>query len=313
MVLFCVCVFLATKQATLQSQGQDLGNSGNSRRPTPKNSKTGSGAFSAPVARLSKWPKNVFFASDFIADKAAAAAGRKRSTIKSSRGTAPRRERNAGEGKKMGRDSRAMGEEALVGRMKENYSTTAFRTSGGGGAFQHQSVRSSEDGEGKRDASVAGDEEAFFLEESASALLLLHSSYFRGARHEEDVVCSLCTLCREAGWIGNPLRVCPDLDPLAVEEIVMERLRRKHHSDVAWQRDHNNSWRCSRPGQHYEEDGFSFEDFYQTLTDVAGLVYPSEAQEERRRAKPGRAMHRLLTEGVLPLAADNQPRRWSPR
>lgn len=304
-------VFLATKQATLQSQ--DVENSANSRRPTPKYSKTASGAFSTPVARLSKWPKNIFFASDFIADKAAAAACRKRSTVKSSRGAAPRCRRNAGEGKKMGRGSRAMGEEAPVDRMKENSSTTVFHTSSGGGAFQQHSVRSSEDGEGRTDVSVAGDEEACFLEESASALLLLHSRFFGGARHEEDVVCSLCTLCREAGWMGNPLGVCPGLDPLVVEEIVMERLRTNHHSDVAWQRDNNNNGGSSRPAQHYEDDGFSFEDFYQILADVAGLVYPREAQEERRRAKPGRAMHRLLTEGVLPLAEDNQPRHWSPR
>ncbi|CBJ27628.1 hypothetical protein Esi_0079_0072 [Ectocarpus siliculosus] len=300
------------RQATLQSQ--DVENSTNSRRPSPKYSKTGSGAFSTPVVRLSKWPKNVFFASDFIADKAAAAACRKRSTGKSSRGgAAPRCRRNAGEGKTMGRGSRAMGEEAPVTRMKENSSTTVFRTSGGGGAFQQHSVRSSVDGEARRDASVAGDEEAFFLEESASALLLLHSRFFGGARHEEDVVCSLCTLCREAGWMGNPLGVCPGLDPLAVEEIVMERLRRNHHTDVAWKRHSNNSGGSSRPAKHYTDDGFSFEDFYQTLADVAGLVYPREAQEERRRAKPGRAMYRLLTEGVLPLAEDNQPRHWSPR
>ncbi|CAN0160666.1 unnamed protein product, partial [Ectocarpus sp. 6 AP-2014] len=300
------------RQATLQSQ--EVGNSTNSRRPSPKYSKTGSGAFSTPVVRLSKWPKNVFFASDFIADKAAAAACRKRSTGKSSRGgAAPRCRRNAGEGKMVGRGARAMGEEAPVARMKENSRTTVFRTSGGGGAFQQHSVRRSVDGEARRDASVAGDEVAFFLEESASALLLLHSRFFGGARHEEDVVCSLCTLCREAGWMGNPLGVCPGLDPLVVEEIVMGRLRRNHHTDVAWQRHSNNSGGSSRPAEHYTDDGFSFEDFYQTLADVAGVVYPREAQEERRRAKPGRAMHRLLTEGVLPLAEDIQPRHWSPR
>ncbi|CAM9751072.1 unnamed protein product [Ectocarpus sp. 12 AP-2014] len=303
------------RQATLQSQrSQDVGNSALSRRPMPKFSKTGSGAFSTPpVARLSKWPKNVFFASDFIADKAAAAAYRKRSTVKSSRGAAPRCRRNAGEGKKMGRGSRVMGEEAPVARMKGNRSTTVFCTSGGGGAFQQKKVRSSEDGEGSTDASIAGDEEAFFLEESASALLLLHSRFFGGAGHEEDVVSSLCTLCREAGWMGDPLGVCPGLDPLVVEEIVMERLRRNHHTHVAWQRHNNNSGGSSRPAQHYEDDGFSFEDFYQILADVAGLVYPREAQEETQRTKPGRAMHRLLTEDVLPLAEDNQPRRWSPR
>ncbi|CAN0510576.1 unnamed protein product [Ectocarpus sp. 12 AP-2014] len=302
------------RKATLQSQrSQDVGNSANSRRPSPKYSETGSGAFSTPVARISKWPKNVFFASDFIADKAAAAACRKRSTVKSSRGAAPRCRRNAGEGKKMGRGSRAMGEEAPVALTKKNSSTIVFRASGGGGTFQQHGVRSCEDGEGRTDASVAGDEEAFFLEESASALLLLHSRFFGGARHEEDVVCSLCTLCREAGWMGNPLGVCPGLDPLVVEEVVMERLRRKHHSDLAWQRHNNNSGGSSRPSQHYENVGISFEDFYQILADVAGLVYPREAQEERRRAKPGRAMHRMLTEGVLPLAEDNQPRRWSPR
>ncbi|CAM9184617.1 unnamed protein product [Ectocarpus sp. 4 AP-2014] len=302
------------QQATLQSQqSQDVGNSANSRRPTPKYSKTGSGAFSTPVARLSKWPKNVFFASDFIADKAAAASSRKRSTVKSSRGAAPRCRRTAGEGKKMGRGSRVMGEGAPVARIKENSSTTIIRTSGGGGEFRQHSVRSSENGEGSTDASVAGDEEALFLEESASALLLLHSRFFGRARHEDDVVSSLCTLCREAGWMGNPLGICPGLDPLVVEEIVMERLRRNHHTEAAWQRHNNNSGGSSRPAQHHEDDGFSFEAFYQILADVAGLVYPRKAQEERQHAKPGRAMHRLLTEGVLPLAEDNQPRRWSPR
>ncbi|CAB1106495.1 unnamed protein product [Ectocarpus sp. CCAP 1310/34] len=306
-------VFLASKQATLQSQqSQDVGNSANSRRPTPTYSKTGSGAFSKPVAHLSKWPKNVFFASDFIADKAAAAACRKRSTVKSSRGAAPRCRRNAGEGKEMGRGSRVLGEKAPVTRMNENRSTTVFCTSGGGRAFQQNSVRSSENGEGSTGASVACDEEALFLEESASALLLLHSRFFGRARHPDDVVSSLCTLCREAGWMGNPLVVC-SLDPLVVEEIVIERLRRNHHTDVGWQRHNNNSGGSSTPAQHYEDYDFSFEDFYQILADVAGLVYSIEAHEERQRAKPGRAMHRLLTEGVLPLAEDNQPRRWSPR
>ena len=57
---------------------------------------------------------------------------------------------------------------------------------------------------------------------------------------------------------------------------------------------------------------FTFEDFYQTLADVACLVYPREAND-KGGDRSGRAMHRLLLEGVLPLAADSRTRVWSPR
>lgn len=75
---------------------------------------------------------------------------------------------------------------------------------------------------------------------------------------------------------------CPDLDPLVLEEMAMARLRE---------------------GIPHSDEEFAFETFYRILADVAGLVYPRE----------GRAMHRLLLEGVLPLATDTEPRLWSPR
>ncbi|CAM9652130.1 unnamed protein product, partial [Pylaiella littoralis] len=78
------------RQATLQHQGRrDAHGSSNShRRHKPAYIDPSPGSFSAPVARLSKWPKNVYFASDFIADKAAAA------TAAGVRRRAPRRRGN---------------------------------------------------------------------------------------------------------------------------------------------------------------------------------------------------------------------------
>lgn len=148
-----------------------------------------------------------------------------------------------------------------------------------------------EDGEGER-----------FLEESASALLHLHSRFFGGTIQEEDIVCRLCMLCREAGWMGSPLRVCPDLDPIVLDDMVVARLREYHCYDAGWRRS-STSRTCAKKDLPFSDGGLSFEAFYRILSQVASLVYPLE----------GRAMHRLLMEGVLPLAADSEPRRWSPR
>lgn len=151
------------------------------------------------------------------------------------------------------------------------------------------------------DAARSG-ERGTFLEESASGLLLLHSRFFGGVRQEEDIVCRLCMLCREAGWMANPLRACPGLDPLVLEKMAVSRLRNTGCCDVV-SRQRNSANDHSKNNLSHPEEVFSFEIFYRILADIATLVYPREEK----------AMHRLLLEGVLPLAADNEPRIWSPR
>lgn len=164
-----------------------------------------------------------------------------------------------------------------------------------------QSIQEHNEREESRPDVVSGKEGGNFLEESASALLLLHSRFFGGMSQEEDIVCRLCTLCREAGWMGNPLRACPGLDPLVLEKMIVARLRSAGRCDLRRQR--NSASGHSKNNLSYSEEVFSFEAFYGILADVATLTYPRE----------GKAMHRLLLEGVLPLAADNEPRIWSPR
>eukprot|EP00752_Nemacystus_decipiens_P006805 g6108.t3 len=274
------------RKATLQDQaGYGIRKSSGSQRRASTFADSNPGPFSAPVARLSKWPKNIFFASDFIAEKAAAAtstsARRRRPRQRTSFSTDARVE------ERDRRTSTGSHSHEPVPRHRVNQGAAACRSSDS----REEAPQSAQREESRPD--VARGEEGgtlTFLEESASALLLLHSRFFGGVRQEEDIVCRLCMLCREAGWMGNPLTASPDLDPLVLEKMVLARLRRTDQSST-------NSL------LHSEDEVFSFEAFYRVLADVATLVYPRE----------GKAMRRLLLEGVLPLAADNEPRMWSPR
>lgn len=232
---------------------------------------------STAVARLSKWPENVYFASDFIAEKAAAPVRARRTAL-------PHGPRTSAIEAPCG---------PHVARTEKKTIPVAPRQSSGGNASrstaavygkQRRTEQTRDHGPKGCKHVTSGGEAGRFLEESASALLLLHSRFFGGISQEEHIVCQLCKLCREAGWMGNTLDLCggPDFDPLVLEELAVARLRE---------------------GIPYSDEEFAFETFYRILADVADLVYPSE----------GRAMHRLLLEGVLPLAADTEPRLWSPR
>ncbi len=216
----------------------------------------------------------MYFASDFIAEKAAPVSARRRASPHGPRASI----------------SEAYGGRHEARTQKKTVRVAPRRSSGGGnvaGAAGHGMHRRTEHTrdhgpEGRKNV-ASGGEAGRFLDESASALLLLHSRFFGGISQEEHIVCYLCKLCREAGWMGNlDIGRCPDLDPLVLEEMAMARLRE---------------------GIPHSDEEFAFETFYRILADVAGLVYPRE----------GRAMHRLLLEGVLPLATDTEPRLWSPR
>lgn len=294
---------LCTNQATLQRQVGEARNSSNSQRRAARYTDPDQGAFSAPVARLSKWPKNIFFASDFIADRVAASGSVRHRATKPSRTTAARCP-NIGPGKSERRSS-AQKVDLHEPRPKEG--STCPGSSGGRRTLQ-QGTEGFADGDGKRDVGVA-EVEVSFIERSARALLVLHSRFFGSVKREDDIVCCLCKLCREAGWMGDPRRQCRALDPLILDELVTEQQRGKQSSE---------SGRRSRGSITYPETKsgsvtFSFEDLYRSLATIATLVYPRATERERESARPGRAMHRLLMEGVLPLAADNQPRQWSPR
>lgn len=245
------------------------------------------------MARLSKWPKNVFFASDFIAEKAAAASS------KSARRRRPRRRSIVETKAESGPRRMIAGHEEAATRISK---ISASCRSWDGRSTRPQRIEGHPERHESRPGAVGGEEGRIFLEESASALLLLHSRFFDGVRHEEDIVCRLCILCREAGWMGNPLCACLDLDPLVLEKMAVARLRSTGRCDVRRQRN-SGSGHSKNNVSHFEEEGLSFEAFYRILADVATLMYPHE----------GKAMHRLLLEGALPLAADNEARVWSPR
>ena len=216
------------------------------------------------MVRFPRWPKNIFFASDFIADRtssAAAAAGAavagatmsptnpryavsKESTNR--RGAAPRQRDDVGASNRdvpstrrymrkapgesisergceaqlpRPRDKRGglrMTEEDIDLESKEqpgNRSTT-------GTTYQYKTTVS-------KMPAATGKKEALFLEESASALLFLHSRFFRGVQRDDDLVCRLCVLCKEAGWMGNPKGAYSGLDPLVLEGLLAERLEAK--------------------------------------------------------------------------------------
>lgn len=251
------------------------------------------------MARLSKWPKNVFFASDFIAEKATAASST------NARRRRPRRHACSTDATKAETDPRTKtgGHEPATGR-RINKDAAACRSSDSNRAVT-QSIQGRVEYEESRLDVARGEEGGTFLEESASALLLLHSRFFGGVRQEEGIVCRLCMLCREAGWMGNPLRASPDLDPLVLEKMIVARVRGTYRCDVRRQRNSASGHRKNNlsNSEVFEEEVFSFEAFYRVLADIATLVYPPE----------GKAMQRLLLEGVLPLAADNESRTWSPR
>lgn len=322
------------------------------------------------MARFRRWPKNVFFASDFIADRirtaaapstaaatstasatstaassaaslaAGAGAGavvagaawssaNPRHTMRESmhRGGAASRPRDGVGTSNMDRPfnrryvSRASGASAsvpsardkvaqrpgdkrLVRMVQEGFGLEDRAQSGNRSTTHNKNAT-------HKVPAVVGKKEALFLEESASALLFLHSRFFRGVHRDEDLVCRLCMLCKEAGWMGNPRGVYSGLDPLVLDRLLAERLEAKKR------RTSKRELQClDCPDRHHRPAAgvleFSFEDFYQTLADIACLVYPREANNEGGD-RSGRAMHRLLLEGVLPLAAGSKPRVWSPR
>lgn len=297
------------KKATLQRKGGHPRNAsklepGCTVRPAP--------GTSVPLVRFSRWPKNIFFASDYIARKVAAPVTAKAPACTVQYGatyskgqTAPRRARSA---EATGRHSsrKTVRQNHVVSRASR---TPAVLPRGGRRLFQtvQEDHDGGENGDGSSGSASApqGRDATVFLEQSASALLLLHTRFFRGVHKEEDLACRLCTLCREAGWMGNPRRLCPELDPFVLDKLLAARFGGKERPERKARR-HNSARRITPDG------AISFEDFYRILADIAALVYPHDAREENR-ARSGRAMHKLLSEGVLPLAADTEPRVWSPR
>lgn len=118
--------------------------------------------------------------------------------------------------------------------------------------------------------------------------------------------------------MGNPRdrdAPCSALDPFAVEELLIVRLRNTKRVSAGKEKmgaEHHTS------GTNYRSSGksgiLSFEEFYGVLSDIAAVVYPRDMEEQQREGvQPTRAMHRLLAEGVLPLAEDPVPRSWAPR
>ncbi|CAM9262703.1 unnamed protein product, partial [Scytosiphon promiscuus] len=293
------------KQATLQRQVGEVRTSSTSQRRTVTYTEPGRGAFSAPVARLSKWPNNIFFASDFIADKAAASRSIRCRATRPSRATAAGCPK-VGPGP-IERRSRVKIDPQEIHLKKE------LTTSGSshGKRVLRRSPRGCADGDVKEDIVGPNLNEGRSMERSASALLLLHSRFFGDVKDEDDIVCCLCRLCREAGWMGQSSKECQTLDALVLKELVVEQQRGKRSTRIAAGRKDRGSDACPRPKN--ENVTFSFEDLYRMLTTIAHHVYPHGAENGRADTRPGWAMHKLLIEGVLPLAADNQPRQWSPR
>lgn len=318
------------------------------------------------MARLPRWPKNVFFASDFIADRAstaaaaaavaAAAAGPTVSSASSAVSSANARHtvrESINRGRLAphlkARGSRTTG--GMASRPKEDAGALnrdrrsdrrsprgapmmsgplgrycAVRRSGDKGEMRVAEEHLGSEGRGKKSGNkstihnsstrkvpaVAGKKEAVFLEESASALLFLHSRFFRGVQRDEDLVCRLCMLCKEAGWMGDHRGVYSGLDPLVLDGLLAERLdakRRRRRKAELQGVEHSDRHRRHRPAGG---GVLSFEDFYQTLVDIACLIYPNKANDQSG-ARSGRAMQTLLVEGAIPLAADNKPRVWFPR
>lgn len=315
-MMFLLCGGMCT-QATLQSQGSSRHNSPEPRYVHPALS-------NAPRStRHSRWFKNVFFASDFIANKVATAtaaaetnndaqcrgAKLKLTREMSTSGRAPQtRDRGVeqsnnkstrGVGKSRSRTSRPSGTIAWGlldrGRLSRRFS-------------EPQDQRKTP--QTCTNPNVAGEGAVGFLEEAASALLLLHSRFFQGVEREEDLVCRMCTMCREAGWMGaNTRNLTSHLDPLVVEELMSVRL---DNTRKTMQCRSKQTPRVCRDRWNASAASLSFEDFYGVLADIAAFVYPRDAKEEAC-ARPGQSLHRLLLEGVLPLAADMEPRLWSPR
>eukprot|EP00903_Cladosiphon_okamuranus_P010738 g10149.t1 len=292
------------RQATLRVEGsKGTRNSSDLQRRASRSRYADPGSFSgslsSPVAHLTKWPKNVFFASDFIAGMAAAPSSTNARRRRPRRGACSTNARKAD-----ARDPRTTtaGPESATGRRIKK-DIAACRSSGCNARAVPQSIQGRpriEFEESRPVVDVASAEEGgTSLEEAASALLLLHSRFVGGVRQEEGIVCRLCMLCKEAGWMGNPLRASPDLDPLVLEKMVVARLRStgRQRNSASGHRKNNLSHSSAS-----EEEELSFETFYRILADIATLVYPCE----------GKAMQRLLLEGVLPLAADKGPRTWSP-
>lgn len=167
-----------------------------------------------------------------------------------------------------------------------------------------------------------------FLGKAASAVYCLHSRYFRGVKGHDRLLVRLCTLCREADWMGPPIcsGVGPDtedtekvggyreIDPFILEEVLSmviynakTRQQEDAHPVVLKDQSEPQGGRTA-----INRVIVSFEDLYHILVEIATLVYPLDTLETDGSRSP-RAMQRLLLEGVFPIASEVAPRLWSPR
>lgn len=139
----------------------------------------------------------------------------------------------------------------------------------------------------------------------------------------DGLLVRLCTLCREAGWMGSP-GYCPNVDPATVERtgipdlgpeidpfIVAEIL--SAHVQGARPCPLKDRGRVSGgPVVFDRKEIVSFDGLYRILVDIAVLAYPLD-DFEGDGSHSARAMHRLLLEDVFPLVSEVTPRLWSPR
>lgn len=159
-----------------------------------------------------------------------------------------------------------------------------------------------------------------FLGKMASAVYCLHSRYFQGMKGHDLLLVQLCTLCREAGWMGPPIFSAvrpgeyPEIDPFILEELLSvdsfsakTRQKQDVHPVVRNDRSEPSGRRTA-----INRVNVSFEDLYHILVEIAALVYPLDAVETNDSPSP-RAMYRLLLDGVFPLVSEVAPRLCSPR
>lgn len=147
-----------------------------------------------------------------------------------------------------------------------------------------------------------------FLQGAASAVLCLHSRFFRGVEsNRELMIVRLCTLCREAGWMGNTSAAeSAGSERIQIDPFFLEEILGLHLDEARGSREQNpqgSAWTAQPVGI------LTFEDFYGILADIAAVVYPHDAAEPCH-SRSERAMHRLLLGGVFPLASERTPRAW---
>lgn len=279
---------------------------------------TSSSTTTPAAARPTKWPENIFFARDYIASSKAAAARDARCPSSTWR---PALQRSMNIVTRAKQEHNCVTAAIIVGHSAQQTESTTTtiapyevheRRDERGILQEEEAVDRADDNVVRRSTqatqitegtAVGGSD---FIEETAAAVLCLHSQYFAGVKGQDNLVVRLCTLCREAGFMGRDESNFGDAgqeqDPFVLEELVHLGLADIRMPQKPEGREHafpGEDQRKTLLARQIVDDAaveISFEGFYQILLEIAVFFVCRDDAKVSDDSRSARAMHRLLLE-----------------